>query len=74
MTYEKFLEEFLSKGLLKRQKSDLRTVEKLVRRAHKDLKTSKANLDIDFSVASLSEKVPILNYFETASQVHIFEI
>lgn len=51
MTYEKFLEECLSKGLLKRQKSDLRTVEKLVRRAHKDLKAAKANLDIDEGIA-----------------------
>jgi uncharacterized protein (UPF0332 family) len=51
MTYEKFLEESLSKGLLRRQKSDLRTVEKLVLRAHKDLKTAKANLDIDEEIA-----------------------
>jgi uncharacterized protein (UPF0332 family) len=51
MTYEKFLEECLSKELLKRQKSDLRTVEKLVRRAHKDLKTAKANLEIDEGIA-----------------------
>jgi len=28
MTYEKFLEEFLAKGLLKKQKSDLRAVNK----------------------------------------------
>jgi hypothetical protein len=35
MTYEKFLEEFLSKGLLRKQKSDLRAVEKLILRATK---------------------------------------
>jgi uncharacterized protein (UPF0332 family) len=51
MTYEKFLEEFLSKGLLKRQESDLRAVEKLLLRAYKDLKTAKANLDIDEGIA-----------------------
>jgi len=51
MTYEKFLEEFLAKGLLKKQKSDLRTVEKLLLRAYKDLKTAKANLDIDEGIA-----------------------
>lgn len=51
MTYEKFLEEFLSKGLLRRQKSDLRAVEKLILRAHKDLKTANANLDIDEGIA-----------------------
>jgi len=51
MTYEKFLEESLSKGLLRTQKSDLRAVEKLILRAHKDLKTAKANLDIDEGIA-----------------------
>ncbi len=51
MTYEEFLEESLSKGLLRRQKSDLRTVEKLIVRAHKDLRTAKANLDIDEGIA-----------------------
>jgi len=51
MTYEEFLEESLSKGLLRRQKSDLRAVEKSILRAHKDLKTAKANLDIDEGIA-----------------------
>jgi hypothetical protein len=51
MTYEKFLEESLSKGLLRKQKADLRAVEKLILRAHKDLKTAKANLDIDEGIA-----------------------
>lgn len=51
MTYEKFLEESLAKGLLKRQKADLRGVEKLILRAHKDLKTAKANLDIDEGIS-----------------------
>ena len=51
MTYERFLEESLSKGLLRAQKSDLRAVEKLISRAHKDLKTAKANLDIDEGIA-----------------------
>ncbi len=43
MNYEEFLEESLSKGLLRRQKPDVRAVEKLILRAHKDLKTAKAN-------------------------------
>ena len=47
MPYEKFIEEHVTKGLLKRQKSDFRAVEKLILRAYKDLKTAKANLDID---------------------------
>ena len=51
MTYEKFLEESLSKGLLGKQEADLRAVEKLILRAHKDLKTAKANLDIDEGIA-----------------------
>lgn len=51
MTYEKFLEESLSKGLLRTQKPDLRAVEKLVLRAYKDLKTAEANLDIDEGIA-----------------------
>lgn len=51
MTYEEFLEESLSNGLLKRQKPDLRAVEKLILRAYKDLKAAKANLDIDEGIA-----------------------
>ena len=51
MTYEKFLEEFLAKGLIRKQKSDLRAVEKLLLRAYKDLKAAKANLDIDEGIA-----------------------
>ena len=51
MTYEKFLEESLSKGLLRKQKAEVRAVEKLILRAHKDLKTAKANLDIDEGIA-----------------------
>jgi uncharacterized protein (UPF0332 family) len=51
MAYEEFLERSLSDGLLKRQKSDLRAVEKLILRAGKDLKAAKANLDIDEGIA-----------------------
>jgi uncharacterized protein (UPF0332 family) len=51
MTYEKFLEEFLSKGLLRRQESDLGAVQRLILRAYKDLKTAKANLEIDEGIA-----------------------
>lgn len=51
MTYEKFMEESLSEGLLRTQESDLRAVEKLISRAYKDLKAAKANLDIDEGIA-----------------------
>ena len=43
MSYEKFVEEYLAKGLLKKQKSSLTAVEKLILRSEKDLKTAKAN-------------------------------
>ena len=51
MIYEKFIEEYLGKGLIKKQKSDFKTTEKLILRSRKDIKTAKANLDIDESIA-----------------------
>lgn len=51
MSLEKFIEEYLGKGLLQKQKSDSRAVEKLVIRSNKDLKTAKANLSIDEGIA-----------------------
>jgi len=51
MPYEKFIEEYIVRGFLKRQKSDLKAVEKLMLRAYKDLKTAKANLNIDEGIA-----------------------
>ena len=51
MTYKKFEEEFLAKGLIKRQRPDLETAEKLILRSYKDLKTAKANLIIDEGIA-----------------------
>lgn len=51
MSYEKFIAQYLNKGLLRKQKADFRAVEKLILRAHKDLKTAKANLNIDEGIA-----------------------
>ncbi len=51
MTYEEFIEEYLDKGLLRRQESTYQAVEKLILRAHKDLRASKANLSIDEGIA-----------------------
>jgi uncharacterized protein (UPF0332 family) len=51
MTYKKFVAEYLGKGLLKRQKSNFQAIETLILRAHKDLKTAKANLNIDEGIA-----------------------
>jgi len=42
MIYEKFIEECLSKGLLKKQKCDFKTIGKLILRLYKDLDTAKA--------------------------------
>ena len=51
MSYEKFIEEYLAKGLLKKQKTSFGAVEKLIFRSEKDLKTAKANLKIDEGIA-----------------------
>ncbi len=51
MAFERFAEECLAKGLLKRQRSGFVAVEKLVLRSQKDLKTAKANLNIDEGIA-----------------------
>jgi len=51
MTYEQYLEESLSKGLLKKQKTDLRVVAKMLGRSYKDLAAAKANLAIDEGIA-----------------------
>ena len=51
MIYEKLIKDYLREGLLKNQKTDLVTVEKLIIRAHKDLKAAQANIDIDEEIA-----------------------
>ncbi|MDD5736906.1 MAG: HEPN domain-containing protein [Candidatus Omnitrophica bacterium] len=51
MSFEKFVAEYLEKGLLKKQKPDTRAVEKMIIRAQKDLKAAKANLKIDEEIS-----------------------
>lgn len=51
MSFEKFLTDYLARGLLKKQRADFGAVAKLVNRAYKDIKTAKANLAIDEGVA-----------------------
>ncbi|MDD5568258.1 MAG: hypothetical protein PHY88_03540 [Candidatus Omnitrophica bacterium] len=51
MGFEEFLEEYLAKGLLRKQKSSFGAVEKLILRSEKDLRTAKANLKIDEGIA-----------------------
>jgi len=45
MTYERFVDEYLDKGLLKGQESNLRAIKKLVLRARKDFAGAKTILD-----------------------------
>jgi uncharacterized protein (UPF0332 family) len=51
MTYENFIEEYLSKGLLKKQQPSFSAVEKLINRSAKELTAAKANLVIDEGIA-----------------------
>jgi uncharacterized protein (UPF0332 family) len=51
MGFEAFAEGYLRKGLLQKQKSNSRAIEKLVVRSEKDLKTARVNLSIDEGVA-----------------------
>jgi len=51
MSYKRFIEEYLGKGLIKKQKSDIKSANKLILRAKKDIKTARANLEIDEGIA-----------------------
>jgi uncharacterized protein (UPF0332 family) len=51
MNWKNLVDEYLEKGLLKKQRPNPKAVAKLVRRARKDLKTAQANLEIDEEVA-----------------------
>lgn len=51
MTYDDIVADFLSKGLISKQKPVLKQVARLLRKARIDLKTSKANLVIDEGIA-----------------------
>ncbi len=51
MTFEEFIKEYSRRGLIKKQKSDFRTIEKLMARSHKEIKAAEANLKIDEGIA-----------------------
>jgi uncharacterized protein (UPF0332 family) len=51
MTYDKFVSEYLSRGLIQKQKVAITDVERLLLRCTKDLETAKANLKIDEAIA-----------------------
>ena len=51
MIYDDFVNEYLTKGLIQKQKISITDVERLLVRSTKDLKTAKANLEIDEGIA-----------------------
>lgn len=51
MDYEKFIEEYLSKGLIKKQSPNVEAIKALLRRADKDIVTAKATLEIDEGIS-----------------------
>ncbi len=51
MSYEKFIKEYLIKGMIKKQKTNFNALEKLVNRATKELEVAKINLNIDEGTA-----------------------
>lgn len=51
MTYDKFISESLSAGLIQEQQSSVSAAEKILKRSTKDLLASKANLKIDEGIA-----------------------
>src|SRR4030042_5531918 len=58
MKYDEFIDEYLDKGMIKKQKTVLKEVAKILKRARIDPKTAKVNLKIDegtaYSVAYLA--------------------
>lgn len=51
MTYDEFIAAYLAKGLIKKQKADLKEVVKVLKRARIDLKIAKVNIEIDEGIA-----------------------
>ena len=51
MSYEKFIKEYLERGLLKEQEVSFSSIEKYILRAEQEIKAAKANLKIDEGVA-----------------------
>jgi len=51
MTYEKFIKEYLERGLLKEQEVSFDSIEKYILRAKKEIKAAEVNLLIDEGVA-----------------------
>lgn len=51
MIYKEFINTYLEKGLIKKQKTDFKAAEKFIAKAYRDLKTAEAVLNINEDVA-----------------------
>ena len=51
MTFEQFIKEYSEKGLIKPQKTNIKTIENLISRSFKELKIAEANIKIDEGTA-----------------------
>lgn len=51
MSYDSFIADYLAKGLIKKQKTAIAGIEKILSRSAKDLKTARATLKIDEAIA-----------------------
>lgn len=51
MTFERFIKEYSEKGLIKHQKTNMKTIENLISRSFKELKIAEANIKIDEGTA-----------------------
>ncbi|MBI5681632.1 MAG: hypothetical protein HZC45_00405 [Deltaproteobacteria bacterium] len=62
MTYKKFIEDYLAKGLIKRQRADLKSAEKLILLDRMRRKRNIFTYEIDISIS----KTEADNAFDTA--------
>jgi len=51
MTFEQFIKDYSGKGLIKPQKTNIKTIENLISRSFKELKIAEANIKIDEGTA-----------------------
>ena len=47
MTFDNFIQEYIKRGLIKKQDKNLKAVENLISRAYKEIKIAEANIKID---------------------------
>ncbi len=51
MTFEKFIKNYSTQGLIKKQTTDLNSIENLISRGYKEVKIAQANIPIDEGIA-----------------------